>query len=94
MLVIVTVEGATATDTFLHGGGLASTTLCMAVLRTSMPEGRSTCSTPTYCTRITFLGSSMGVGKDWAEKSSTMTTLQSSNRRHNQLWGHQLSKTS
>lgn len=70
VLVTVTVEGATATDTFLQGGGLASTTLSIAELRISMPEGRSTCMTPQYCTRITFLGSSMGVGKDCAVKVS------------------------
>ena len=68
VLVIVIVDGATATETDFQGRGFSSDTTSIAAFNTSIPVGFVTCTTPTYWDRITFFGSSIGVGNDWAEK--------------------------
>lgn len=60
--------GATATFTFSHWSGrelfMAAS---MAELSTAIPVGWATSADPKYWALSTFFGSSIGVGKDWAE---------------------------
>ena len=59
------MEGATATDTDFHCPlGTLSIMVSMLWLMTSMPQGLFTCMVPRNMALMTFLGSSIGVGKD------------------------------
>lgn len=61
---MVIMDGATATLTSLHSlFGVFSVKVSMAVFRASIPLALSTCMEPKYFAGKTFLGSSIGVGK-------------------------------
>lgn len=65
------MEGATATFTERHFSvGTLDISLSIALLSISIPVARDTCVEPRYCARRTFFGSSIGVGNDWAKKST------------------------
>lgn len=67
------ILGATDTFEFIQVSGAAfAIMVSIASLMTSIPVGWLTSRAPKYCAFNTFLGSSIGVGNDWAAKQNEM----------------------